>query len=134
MTSNGGIVVLLGRIFMCLIFLMSGFNKISNWDGTAAYMASKGMPAVPFFLVMAILVELVCALFVIAGFKTRAASLGLIIFLIPTTLIFHNFWALEGAMQQKEMFSFMKNISIIGGLLLLVGFGGGIASFDAKKE
>jgi putative oxidoreductase len=86
---------LAGRILLAQIFIASGLSKIGAWEQTAAYMASKHMPLVPFFLLMAILFEVGGGLSVALGYKARFGAAALIVFLIPATLIFHNFWTLE---------------------------------------
>jgi len=126
--------VLLGRIFLSLIFVMSGFSKIGGWEQTAGYMASKGMPLVPLFLVAAILIEVLGGLSVLLGLKAKIGAAALIVFLIPASLIFHNFWTLEGMEQQIQMIMFMKNIAIIGGLLLVIGLGSGPLSLNNRKK
>jgi putative oxidoreductase len=126
------ITPLAGRGLVSLIFVMSAFGKITSWDGTAGYMASKGMPAIPFFLTMAILFELLGGLAVLTGYKARLGAVALIVFLIPATLIFHNFWAYQGMDQQMQMISFLKNLSIMGGLLLVTAFGAGPLSLDER--
>jgi putative oxidoreductase len=123
---------LLGRILLAQIFLLSGLNKIGAWEQTAGYMASKNMPLVPFFLVAAILFEVGGGLSVALGYKARLGAAALVVFLIPTTLIFHNFWALQGMEQQVQMIMFMKNLAILGGLLLVIGFGPGPLSLDHR--
>lgn len=123
---------LVGRVCLSAIFLLSGINKIGNWDQTAGYMASKGMPLVPLFLAGAIVFEVAGGLSVLLGYKARVGAALLIVFLIPATLIFHNFWALEGQEQQLQMIMFLKNVAILGGLLLVVGFGAGPMSLDSR--
>lgn len=123
----------LGRLLLSLIFITSGINKILNFSGTAGYMESKGMPLVPLFLTAAIVLELAGGLSLLLGFKARVGALLLIVFLIPTTLIFHNFWALEGADRQMQMIHFMKNLAILGGLLVVFGLGPGPVSLDQKE-
>jgi len=125
---------LLGRVMLALIFVMSGFGKIASWDQTAGYMASKGMPIVPLFLVGAIIVEIAGGLSVMLGWKAKIGAAALFIFLIPTTLIFHNFWAVEGMDHQVQMIMFLKNISIMGGLALVTGFGPGPISLDNRNN
>src|SRR5215471_12141371 len=97
----------LSRILVALIFVISGFGKLTNMDGTAAMMVSAGFPSstVKLFMIAAIIVELGCGLALLVGFKTRWASLGLIIFLIPTTLIFHvaNLTGPQAQMQSIEV-------------------------------
>ncbi|NWF93722.1 MAG: DoxX family protein [Syntrophaceae bacterium] len=117
--------VLVGRILLVLIFLQSGIGKIENFQKTAQYMASYGMPFTNFFLVGAIFVELIGCLAVILGFSTRLGAVLLLVFLIPTTLIFHTNFS-----DQIQVIMFMKNVSIFGGCLLLLSFGGGRFSLD----
>jgi putative oxidoreductase len=133
MNQGNRFVPLLGRILLALIFLISGLGKIFDWQGTAGYMASKGMPLIPFFLLGAIVLELVGGLAVLLGFKARIGALLLIVFLIPATLIFHNFWTLTGMERQIQMIMFLKNLAIMGGLLLVVGLGPGPLSLDEKR-
>ena len=85
--------ILIGRILLVLIFLNSGIGKIGNFEGTAQYMAKFGMPYTNFFLLGAIFFELVGSITVILGYFTRFGALLLLIFLIPTTLIFHTNFA-----------------------------------------
>jgi putative oxidoreductase len=125
---------LVGRILLSVLFLLSGFGKITGWGTTAGYMASKGMPLVPFFLAMAILFELGGGLSVLFGFWARLGALALFVYLIPTTLIFHNFWAYTGMERQMNQINFLKNLAIMGGLLMVVAFGPGPLSVDARRE
>lgn len=122
----------LGRFFLSFIFIVSGIDKIFNFSGTAGYMESKGMPLVPLFLIAAIVLELAGGLSVLLGFKARIGALLLILFLVPTTLIFHNFWALEGTERQMQMIHFMKNLAILGGLFLVLGLAPGSRSVDSS--
>jgi putative oxidoreductase len=125
---------LAGRFFLSLIFLLSGLGKIADWQGTAGYMASKGMPLVPFFLLGAIVLEVAGGLSLLLGYKARWGALLLLIFLIPATLIFHNFWALEGQERQLQMIMFLKNLAILGGILLVASWGSGPYSLDEKRR
>jgi putative oxidoreductase len=126
-------VPLAGRILLSAIFISSGISKIFNWEGTAGYMQAQGMPLSPLFLLGAIGVEIVGGLSVLVGFFARLGALALFLFLIPTTLIFHAFWAVPEAHQQIQMIMFMKNLAIMGGLLMVVAFGAGPVSFDQRK-
>lgn len=123
-----------GRILLGLIFVVSGLGKIPGWNETAQYMASKGMPLVPLFLVGAIVVEIVGGLSLWLGYKARWGALLLIVFLIPATLIFHNFWTLEGMDRQVQMIMFLKNLAIMGGLFLVIGLGPGGYSLDQRQK
>jgi len=125
---------LAGRILLSAIFLMSAFGKVTDFSGTMAYMSAKGMFAVPFFLVMAILFEVCGGLSVLLGFKARWGALALIVFLIPVTLIFHNFWAVDPDQARMQTINFMKNLAIMGGLLQILAHGSGALSLDSRHE
>jgi putative oxidoreductase len=127
-------VALGGRVLLSVIFLMSAFGKVTNWSGTEAYMASHGMPAVPVLLALAVLFEAGGGLCLLLGCRTRLAALALVVFLIPATLIFHNFWAFEGAEQQMQMINFLKNLAIMGGLLHVVGTGPAGLAIDSARS
>jgi len=127
------ILLLLGRVLLSLIFVLSGFDKLTLWSDTGAYMASKGMPFVPFFLGMAVVLELGGGLLVGLGYRARLGAVALVVFVIPTTLIFHNFWSLAGPEQMLQTTMFLKNLSILGGLLLVVACGPGRFSLDGNR-
>lgn len=124
--------VLAGRILLALLFVLSGIQKFAAWSQTAAFMEAQGVPAAPLFLALAALIEIGGALAIMTGTFTRPAALLLFLYLIPVTLVFHNFWALEGAERQVQLVNFLKNLSIMGGLLLVVGYGAGRVSVDDK--
>jgi putative oxidoreductase len=132
--SSRRYAVAAGRFLLGLMFLVSGAGKIFGWSQTAGYMASKGFRLVPFFLLGAIVLEAGGALLVILGYRTRLGAAMLILFLIPTTLIFHNFWAHDGMDRQMQMVNFLKNLSILGGLLLVTVYGGGPLCLDARRR
>jgi putative oxidoreductase len=117
--------MLIGRILLILIFLDSGIGKIGNFEGTAKYMAQFGMSSINFFLIGAIFLELVGSVTILIGFFTRFGALLLLIFLVPTTLIFHTNFA-----DRIQMIMFMKNVSMFGGCLILLSVGPGRLSLD----
>ncbi|WDT74617.1 MAG: DoxX family protein [Candidatus Manganitrophus sp.] len=121
--------LLLGRILIAAIFLMSGLNKIMAPGQTQAYMESAGMPLPGLFLVGAIVLEVGGALSLLLGAYTFWGSLALLIFMIPTTLIFHTNFA-----DPNQMIHFMKNLAMIGGLLYVMEAGPGRISIDAKRR
>jgi putative oxidoreductase len=92
------------------------------------------MVLVPVFLVAAALVELAGGLSILLGCWARLGALALFLLLIPTTLIFHDFWAYEGMDRMNQMQHFMKNLTIMGGLLMVVGLGPGSFSVDARTR
>jgi putative oxidoreductase len=120
---------LIGRILFALMFLMPALNKITNFEGTQQYMASKNMPMIPFLLVCAIVILLFGAFSIGAGFKSKIGSIALIVFLIPATLIFHNELS-----DQNQFIHFLKNVALIGGLLILFVNGTGELSLDNKVK
>ena len=115
----------IGRILFSLIFIASGLSKIGDWDKTISYMESHNMVFTPFFLIMAILLKVIGGLSIITSYKSKIGVILLLTFMLPATFIFHNFWALpiktelQIATQQIEMVSFLKNITIIGALVLI---------------
>ena len=121
---------LAGRIMLALIFLISGFAKIGNFAGTAGFMASKGIPFAEIALALAIIIEIGGGVMLVAGWKALWAALAIFLFLIPATLIFHNFWAVEAAQFQNQMNHFLKNVCILGGMLYIMAYGSGPLSID----
>jgi putative oxidoreductase len=107
------------RLLMSAIFILSGIGKLTGWSEMAGYMAAKGMPAVPLLLGAATFLEIFGGLSLLLGWKPRLGAALLFLFLIPTTLIFHNFWALAGAERMDQMTHFLKNLAILGGLLMV---------------
>jgi putative oxidoreductase len=91
------------------------------------------MPMPEIAIALAAATEIICGLAVLIGLKTRAAAWLLFLYLIPTTLIFHNFWASSGAEHQEQMLNFVKNVTIMGGLLILAANGAGGYSLDRTR-
>jgi putative oxidoreductase len=123
---------LAGRLLLALLFLMSGFGKITGFAGTAGYMASKGLPMVEVLLAITIVIELAGALMIISGYKARLGAAALFLWMIPVTFLFHNYWAMPAEQQMIQQIMFMKNLSIMGGLLIVMGLGSGPMSVDRK--
>jgi putative oxidoreductase len=125
-------VMLVGRLLIAAIFFVSGIAKLTDTAGTAEYMAARGIPYAETLALVAGAAEVAGALAIAFGLLTRLAALGLILFLIPTTFIFHNFWAVPADQRVLQMSSFLKNVAIAGGLWFLVANGAGRFSLDAK--
>jgi len=123
---------LLGRILIALIFLKSGVEKIIGFSAVAGFMTLKGMPAAEVLLVGSIVFEIAGGLMVLLAWYARWGALLLIAFIVPATLIFHNFWTLEGAQYMNQVNHFMKNLSILGALVFILGMGPGPLSL--RKE
>jgi putative oxidoreductase len=125
---------LVGRALLALLFIPAGFGKIAGFEGSAGYIASKGVPFAEVAAGIAIAVEVGLGLMLLAGFKARWAAVGIAFFTLVITLIFHNFWAVEAAQQMQQQQAFFKNIGVIGGLLLVAAFGPGAWSLDGKPK
>jgi putative oxidoreductase len=128
-----GTVVVLGRFFFALIFLMAGANHFSRQ--TIAFSASQGVPlasiAVPFSGVLAI----AGSLSVLLGYRAKLGAWLVVLFLVPVTLMMHKFWTVtDPMMAQIQMILFMKNVSMLGGALLITQFGAGPFSLDARRS
>jgi len=117
--------MLIGRVLLILIFVKSGLGKVENFAGTAQFMTKAGMQYTTFLLLGAIFLELAGSISIALGFLTRVGALMLLVFLIPTTLIFHG-----NVVDQGQVIHFMKNTSMFGGLLLLFAAGPGRLSID----
>jgi putative oxidoreductase len=128
--NSQNLAALFGRILLAVIFILSGFGKITGYDGTAAYMAAKGMPMVAVLLPLTILTELGGGLALAAGFKARWVALLLGAFTVLAAIIFHDFWAADAASKMNQQINFMKNIAIAGGMLMVYAFGPGRYSID----
>ena len=129
-------VLLLGRVLMAAIFLNGGFHKLMGLDGFAGYLAGHGIPfgAYP-VAVLAACVELFGALCVLLGLGTRYAALLLALFTAVAALIAHRFWEIPDAAQHmNQMNHFMKNVTIVGGFLVLYATGPGRLSIDRRMS
>ncbi len=120
------ISVLLGRVFLSLIFIISGFNKIAGYAGTQGYMESMGVPS--FLLPLVIILELLGGIAILVGFKTRLFAILFVVFNVISALLFHSDFG-----DQTQMTMFMKNVAIAGGFLLLFAHGAGSYSVDNHK-
>jgi putative oxidoreductase len=126
---------LAARLLISQIFLIGGVMKIVDWSGTEAQMAGRGMFWIPFFHIAALLTELAGGLFLLLGYKARLGALLLFLFLIPVTLTFHNWWTYADPKEQHvNMLFFMHNLTLMGGLLLVMTIGPGPLSLDFWKR
>ena len=119
------ILNLIGRILISSVFLISGFNKINQYDGTIEWMESFGVPGI--LIIPAILLEIIGSLMIIIGYKTRVIATLFSVFCITLAIIFHNDFS-----DQMQLVSFLKNLGLAGGFLFLVVSGPGKISLDKK--
>lgn len=132
--SSGGITSLIGRLLFAPLLLTSAFFKIVAYPAMVGYATAKGLPMANVGVAIAAGIELLGGIAILIGFQVRIVCWILFLYLIPTTFIFHNFWAASGAEQQNLMFHFLKNAAIMGGLLLLAAHGAGAYSVDASRK
>ena len=123
---------LLGRILLALLFIPAGFGKIAGFAGTTAYIASKGVPLPELATAIAIGVELGLGLLLLIGLQTRWAALGIALFTLVITFIFHNYWGVPAEQVMMQKMQFFKNLAIVGGLYAIVASGAGAWSLDGK--
>jgi len=123
-----------GRVLLSLMFITSGFQKIGGYAGTQGYMEAMGVPGA--LLPLVILVELVGGVALLVGWQARIAALALAGFALLSGILFHLIpsFGLEGMAAQGEMISFMKNVTIAGGMLIVVAFGPGPVSVEQRGE
>jgi putative oxidoreductase len=124
------LAALVGRILIVVPFLVFGFMKFTNFHGSVETLAALKIPMTTAAAVIAIIIELLGGVCVVLGFKARFWGWVLFLYLIPVTFLAHNFWAYSGAARMDNEGNFLKNLAIMGGLLLLAAFGPGSLSVD----
>jgi putative oxidoreductase len=132
-TDAVGFVTLIGRILFALIFVMAGVGHFSHQE--IAFAAAQGVPlaslAVPFSGILA----LAGGFSILLGYRAKLGAWLIVLFLIPVTVMLHNFWAVsDPMMHQVQLAMFMKNVSILGGALLISQLGSGPLSLDSRKK
>ncbi|AST32960.1 DoxX family protein [Ralstonia solanacearum] len=118
-------LILLARVLMMLLFLISGWGKVTGFAGTVGYMGTVGAPMPMLAAIIAVIMEFGVGIALLIGFWTRPLALLMALFVLGTALIAHTYWNVEGAMQTANMVQFYKNLSIMGGLILLSVTGAG---------
>jgi putative oxidoreductase len=118
----------IGRVLLASLFVISGLLKITAFSGVVGYMSSLGIPFATFAVLLTILVEVGGGLAIMTGWNARPAALVVALFTVGATLAAHRFWQADPASVQNQLNHFLKNISIIGALLMLAA-----VDTDAKK-
>ena len=129
--SRQDVIVLLGRIALGAIFVKSGLQKLMALSAFAASLASRGVPQSSVWAVIGATVEFVGGILIVTGLRTREASLLMVLFVIVATGISHRYWEFADAARRLQESQFFKNLSIIGGFLLLFATGSGRFALDA---
>ena len=128
-----GAVVVLGRFFFTLIFLMAGANHFNKQ--TIVYAASQGVPLAAILVPLSGLVAIAGGLSILLGYRAKLGAWLIVLFLVPVSLMMHKFWTVtDPMMAQLQMILFMKNVSMLGGALLITQFGAGPFSLDARRS
>jgi putative oxidoreductase len=130
---NTSLPILAARVLLSLIFMLAGFSKLTGLEGTTAYIASKGLPMPTVLALASGLLELLAGLAVAVGFKARIAAAVLAAFTLVASVLFHNFWAMPADQVMVNQLMFMKNLAIVGGLLLVSAYGAGPVSVDTRR-
>lgn len=126
-------LVVVGRVLLALMFVLSGFGKLTGIEGTAGYIASAGLPIATALAVIVGLLEFFGGLALMVGFHARWAALALGVFTLLASLLFHNFWAMPADKAFMQQLIFMKNLSVAGGMFIVAALGAGPASIDAAR-
>jgi putative oxidoreductase len=126
--KNQDLLSLVGRILLAILFVFSGFGKVTGYAGTASYMASHGLPMVSILLPVTIVVEFGGALALILGWCVRPVALILFLFLIAITLVFHT------GGDPASNIELLKNTAIMGGMLVVAAHGAGRFSLDGRQN
>jgi putative oxidoreductase len=126
-------LVLVGRLLIALMFVQSGYEKLTDLAGTAGYIASGGLPNSTALAALTGVFELVAGLAIAIGFKARWTALLLAAFTLVASFLYHRYWSAPADQQVVVQLLFMKNMAIIGGLLVLAALGPGPASMDARR-
>jgi len=122
-----------GRILFSLIFLLSGISHFSQV--TINYAMSQQIPAAAFLVPLTGIMVMVGGLSVALGYRARWGALLIILFLVPVTLVMHNFWDFtDPSLRQMQFVNFMKNVSLLGGAILIAFFGSGPMSLDRANQ
>jgi len=123
---------LVSRLLISAIFAQGALGKIMGWSGQASYMQSHQLPVrlIPAMLGMALLIEVGGVLCLLVGWKARAAAFVMFLYLGMVSVLLHNFWALQGASAGSMQTQFLKNLGIMGGLLMIAACGPGKWALD----
>ena len=128
-----GAVVVLGRFFFALIFLMAGANHFNKQS--IGYAASQGVPLAAIAVPLSGALAIAGGLSILLGYRAKLGAWLVVLFLVPVTFMMHKFWTVTDPMTaQIQMIMFMKNISMLGGALLVSQLGAGPFSLDARRS
>jgi putative oxidoreductase len=126
-------LVLLGRVLYVAIFIMAAPGHFSA--GTIGYAASQGVPLASIAVPLSGMIALAGGLSILLGYRARWGAWLIVLFLVPVTVMMHNFWAVRDPnAAQLQQIMFMKNLSMLGAALMIAHFGSGPLSLDDRKK
>lgn len=125
-------IIVVARILLVWLFVMYGWPKLTDFSGTVAHMGEVGAPLPLLAALIAVIMEFFAGIAVLLGLFTRPLALLLCLYTLGTALIGHHYWTMSGLAQHGNEINFYKNISIMGGFLLLYVTGAGKYSLDAR--
>lgn len=129
------VISVVGRVLFGGFFLYNGINHFVNLEGMAGYAMSKGVPMPSFMVAASGVLLLLGGLSILLGFWTRIGAWLLVLFLVPTSFLMHNFWAIPDAQAAAgEMVQFMKNMALTGAALMVASVPRWPLSLDAKRK
>jgi len=123
-----------GRLLLAALFLPAGISKLTGFAGAVGYIASVGLPLPQVGAALALIVEIVGSIALIAGFGTRIAAVVLAAFTLVASFFFHAYWAVPQDQQFVTQLLFIKNIAVAGGLLTVAAWGAGAWSLDERRR
>src|SRR5438045_476242 len=126
-------LALTGRLLLAALFLPAGLSKLTGFSGTVGYISSVGLPMPELAAAVALIIEIIGGLALVAGFGTRVTALVLAVFTVVASVFFHNYWAAPADAQMVQQLLFFKNIAVVGGLLTLAAWGAGAWSVDERR-
>jgi len=125
---------LAARVLMAALFLPAGIGKLTGFAGTVGYISSVGLPLPAVGAALALVVEIVGSLALLAGFGTRIAAVVLAAFTLVASFFFHAYWSVPADQVFVTQLLFFKNIAVVGGLLAMAANGAGEWSLDARRD
>jgi len=125
---------LAARLLMVALFLPAGIGKLTGFASTVGYISSVGLPLPTLAAAIALIVEIVGSLALLAGFGTRIAALVLAAFTLVASFFFHAYWAVPADQAFVTQLLFFKNIAVVGGLLAIAANGAGAWSLDSRRD
>lgn len=134
MSASSSFFAFFARIFLAVLFVVSGWAKLTGFEGTVGYVASNGLPVPQLFAALTILVELGGGVLLILGLFSRLAAFIMAGFALLTIVIVHHFWTMADAEMQMNQLMAMKNLAIAGGLLMVTAFGPGAWAIGPGRD